>query len=138
MSAAHHFSGWQGAALFAGPPVLALAIGLFSSSPLSFGGWVDGLCYASLLLLMAWGILFVIQGNFFTAFRISCKRFFAPWRRQESFIRQVEGGQIESGQAQGGHSEASFQSRVMAHGLFFWVGAGYFALSFICSLFLLK
>jgi len=138
MSPANWSSGWQMASLIAGPPLFALAFGFFSPSPLSLGGFADGLCYASLLLLMAWGVLFVIQGQFFTAFWISCKRFFASWRRQESYIRKVEGGQNEGMYELTGQDDVSFHPRLIPHGPFFWAGAGYFAVSFIFSLLFIK
>lgn len=119
----------------AGPPLFATLYARFFANQPTWQGWVDGLSYGSLLVLMAWGVLYVIHGGFFTAFWLSCKRFFASWRRQEDFLRQVEGtADPYMGSGDEKQEKAVYQAEPVSHGLLLWAGVGYFLLSFFCSL----
>lgn len=53
--------------------------------------WTNTLFLCSLLLLIVGGMLFVIQGQFFTGIVRSFKYFFRSMNKAEKLIREVEG-----------------------------------------------
>jgi len=89
----HTRTGWI--FLFLIPPVASLLYSLVLPGSPFYLTWIDGLTYASLLMLMAGGALLVRNGRFFYGFMDSCKRFFRSLRKKESFIREQEGRRTE-------------------------------------------
>lgn len=98
--------------------------------PLVFPGrpfyltWIDGLTYASLLMLMAGGVLLVRNGRFFYGFMDSCKRFWRSMRKKESFIREQEGRR----------TEPVYQQKTWSPMPFLLVGFFYFLLTLALSI----
>lgn len=96
---------------------------LLSEKGSSYLGWIDGITYTSLLLLMVSGVLFIRNGKFFSAFTDSCKRFFSSLRKKEAYIREREGRKQHVG----------YQSRSLPFLPVFGVGISYFLVSLLLS-----
>lgn len=86
--------------------------------------WINGLTYASLLILMVGAILLVRNGRFFYAFTDSCKRFLRSLRKKESYIREQEGRR----------ADVVFQPKTWSPMPFLLVGFFYFLLSLALSI----
>jgi len=86
--------------------------------------WIDGLTYASLLILMVGAILLVRNGRFFYGFTDSCKRFLRSLRKKESYIREQEGRR----------ADVVFQPKTWSPMPFLLVGFFYFLLSLALSI----
>lgn len=96
---------------------------LLSEKSSYFLGWIDGITYTSLLLLMVSAVLFIRNGKFFSAFADSCKRFFSSLRKKEAYIREREGRK----------QQVEYQSRPLPFLPVFGVGISYFLLSLLLS-----
>lgn len=115
-------TGWMLLAL--SPVIASLFYSLVFPSDPYYLTWLDGLTYASLLMLMIGAILLVRNGRFFYGFIDSCKRFLRSLRKKESFIHEQEGRR----------ADAVYQQKAWSPTPFLLVGFFYFLLSLALSI----